>query len=119
MRLQLGKRSASTSPARRSRSAVLLEQVKLRRHNDLRTCGHHFQRTGLGLAFKRSLVRPNGEETPLEVSLRSSSSEVNLRALCASQITTSSASLAHSHRFNQPKSIKRLVDSLDESAKFI
>ena len=30
--------------------------------NDLRACGHHFQRTDFGLAFKRSLVRPNGKK---------------------------------------------------------
>ena len=87
------------------------------------TYGHvayHFQRTGLGLAFRRSLVRPNGEETPLEVSL----AIVVKRGKFAGELSvapqdydverltgTLPIDLVSRSQF------KRLVDSLDETAK--
>ena len=113
------KRSASMSPARRSRSVVLLAQVKL----PTTTYGHvayHFQRTGLGLAFKRSLVRPNGEETPLEVSL----AIVVKRGKFAGELSVASQDYDVERLTGtlpigliSRSQFKRLVDSLDESAK--
>ena len=87
------------------------------------TYGHvayHFQRTGLGLGFRRTLVRPNGEETPLEVSL----AIVVKRGKFAGELSvapqdydverltgTLPIQLVSRNQF------KRLADSLDESAK--
>ena len=89
------------------------------------TYGHvayHFQRTGLGLGFKRSLVRPNGEETPLEVSL----AIVVKRGKFAGELSVASQDYDVERLTGtlpigliSRSQFKRLVDSLDESAKFI
>ncbi len=87
------------------------------------TYGHvayHFKRTGLGLSFRRSLVLPNGEETPLEVSL----AIVVKRGKFAGQLSVASQDYDVERLTGtlpiavvSRSQFKRLVESLDESAK--
>ena len=75
---------------------------------------------GSGLAFKRSLVRPNGKETPLEVSL----AIVVKRGKFAGELSVASQDYDVERLTGTlpigligRSQFKRLVDSLDESAK--
>ena len=110
------------SPVRRSRSAVLLEQVKNFRRRQRPTDMWPIISNAPGSAWPLSEAwsRPNGEETPLEVSL----AIVVKRGKFAGELSVASQDYDVERLTGTlpigligRSQFKRLVDSLDESAK--